>query len=136
MLSFAHPKKSVFGIRHILGIHKLFQLRLGLSELKYHKKKHNFLDTPSDMCACDQGAEDLVHFFCKCPLLDVERAVLVDTVSKILSNQGVLIANITMRELVKIYLYGDFKCSASDNRLIILATIDFINKSNRFVKNL
>ena len=130
------PKKSVFCIRHIVGIHNLFQLRLGLSDLKYHKKSHNFLDTPSDMCACNEGAEDLIHFFCKCPLFDTERAVLVDTVSLILANQGLIIDNIEMRELVKIYLYGDFKFSALDNRLIILAAIEFITKSNRFVKDI
>ena len=39
LLSFIRPaKNSVFGIHNPTGIKKLFQLRLGLSQLKSHKK--------------------------------------------------------------------------------------------------
>ena len=38
------PKKSIFGIHDPCGIKLLFQLRVGLSPLKGHKKNHNFLD--------------------------------------------------------------------------------------------
>ena len=37
------PKKSIFGIHEPCGIKLLFQLRVGLSPLKGHKKNHNFL---------------------------------------------------------------------------------------------
>ena len=33
-------------------------LRVGLSHLRFHKKRHNFADTPSDKCVCRRGAED------------------------------------------------------------------------------
>ena len=36
------PKKSIFGIHDHCGIKLLFQLRVGLSPLKGHKKNHNF----------------------------------------------------------------------------------------------
>ena len=36
------PKKSVFNIHDPVGIKRLFQLRVGLSPLNEHKKRHNF----------------------------------------------------------------------------------------------
>ena len=54
--------KSVFNIHDPKGIKYLFQLRMNLNQLRSHKK-HNFADTPSDICACNQGIEDTRHFF-------------------------------------------------------------------------
>ena len=55
--------KSVFGIHDPLALRYLFQLRLGLSPLRSHKKRYNFADTPSDECLCREGPEDTRHFF-------------------------------------------------------------------------
>ena len=41
--------KSIFGIHDPLGIKRLFQLRIGLSPLLEHKKKHNFLVPPVNL---------------------------------------------------------------------------------------
>ena len=44
MLSLIRPKKkSIFGIHDHLGLRYLFQLRVGLSSLRYHKNRHNFI---------------------------------------------------------------------------------------------
>ena len=52
ILSLIRPeKKSIFGIHDPSGLRNLFQLRVGLSPLRYHKKCHNFIDTPSDKCS-------------------------------------------------------------------------------------
>ena len=55
--------KSIFGIHDPTGLKHLFQLRLGLSLLKYDKKRHNFVDTPNDLCDCYCASEDIKHFF-------------------------------------------------------------------------
>ena len=39
-----------------------------------------------------------------------------------------------MKDLVKIYLYGNSSFKGSENRLTLLATIKYIMDSNRFVK--
>ena len=50
ILSMIRPKKkNIFGIYDPLGLRYLLQLRVGLSSLRYHKKCHIFIDTPSDM---------------------------------------------------------------------------------------
>ena len=43
-------KQIIFGIHDHSGVGYLFQLRVGLCSLRYHKKRHNFVDTPSDEC--------------------------------------------------------------------------------------
>ena len=47
--------KPVFGIHDPVGLRYIFQLRLGLSHLRSHKKRHNFTDIQSDLCSCLQG---------------------------------------------------------------------------------
>ena len=78
------PKKSIYGIHDRCGIKILFQLRVGLSPLKCHKKNHNFLDTPSDLCDCGDGNEDTIHFFTKCALYSTTRTTLLRSISNIL----------------------------------------------------
>ena len=54
-------KKNIFGIHDPLGLRYLLQLRTGLSFLRYHKKCHNFIDTPCDKCLCNNDIEDTNH---------------------------------------------------------------------------
>ena len=62
-----HPaSKTVFGIHDPIGLKRLFQLRVQLSNLKSHKRRHNFSDTPSHWCDCNCGPEDTKHFLLKC----------------------------------------------------------------------
>ena len=49
-------KKSIFGIHNPHGTRYIYQLRVGLSGLKSHKKSHNFSDTPDDKCSCSTGS--------------------------------------------------------------------------------
>ena len=68
ILSLIRPKKKcIFGIHDPLGLRYLFQLRAGLSSSRYHKKCHNFFDTPTDKCLCNQGIEDTNRFLFLCP---------------------------------------------------------------------
>ena len=54
ILSLVRPKiKSIFGIHDPLGLRYLFQLRVNLSPLRSHKRRHNFSDTPSEICECN-----------------------------------------------------------------------------------
>ena len=34
-----------------------------MSPLRNHKRRHNFADTPSEICDCDEDIEDTSHFF-------------------------------------------------------------------------
>ena len=129
LLSFYRPSlKSVFGVHDPEGVKRLFQLRLGLSPLRSHKKRHNFADTPSDICLCKTGAETTEHFFMKCPFYDSIRLILARNVIPILTRNNLPF----LPDHVDLYLYGHKKLSDDDNRKIILQTIVFIKESCRF----
>ena len=42
----AHPKLGLVKIHDPIGIRYLFQLRVSLSPLRSHKRRHNFIDPP------------------------------------------------------------------------------------------
>ena len=129
LLSLIRPgKKDTFSIHDPLGLRYLFQLRLGLSSLRYHKKKHNFIDTPSDKCLCDNGIEDTDHYLFWCPFFASHRATLARSVIEILHQY-----NIThLGNDKNLYLYGHKTLNVSDNRKILLSTIKYIKDSRRF----
>ena len=79
----------------------LVQLRVNLSPLRSHKKHHNFADTPSDICACNQGIEDTRHFLFECLRFATHRASLAVTVTDVLHRNN-LIGLVNNLEL---YLY-------------------------------
>ena len=51
------------------GLKLLTRLRLGLSHLRCHKFKHNFLDTINPLCSCGSDIETALHFLLYCPNL-------------------------------------------------------------------
>ena len=79
-------KKSIFNV-HDNGIKWIFQLRVGLSPLKSHKKDHNFSGYEEDFsatCSCLMGLETTCHFLLHCPNFTFHRRTLFDTVNPIL----------------------------------------------------
>ena len=126
ILSLIRPKKkNIFGIQDPLGLQYLLQLRVGLSFLRYHKKCHNFIDTPSDICPCNHGIEDTNHFLF---LFALHRATLVSSAIHILQKYNLN----HLGNQSHLYLYGHPSINLADNRKIILSTIKYIKESRRF----
>ena len=122
-------KRSIFNIFDHKGISWIFQLRVGLSSLKCHKKFHNFLDTPDDICQCTLSSESTNHFLLKCPLFDEHRTDLFRIVNPILVMNNIALND---DEIVHLLLYGHEKLNLCENKNILKATINFINKTLRF----
>ena len=123
------PKpRSIFGIHDPLNIRILLQLRVGLSQLKHHKKCHKFQDTPSDICDCGLEAEDTIHFFTKCNIFNNFRASLNQMSTNLFPN----LLPLTPAELTSVFLYGSSQLSNSQNQDILKASIKFINDTGRF----
>ena len=129
LLTFFRPKKrSIFNIHDPTGIRFLFQLRVGLSPLRSHKRRHHFDDTPSELCLCKTGAEDTKHFLFKCPFYATKRASLATKVIPILIRNNLN----HLSDDEKLYLYGNDSINDNDNKTILLATMKFIKDTNRF----
>ena len=121
-------KKDIFNVHNPDGTKRIFQLRVGLSPLKAHKKSHNFVDTESDTCLCGNGPEDTMHFLLLCPFFSVLRTSLFSNISQILGN----FADLSKSDQVSCLLYGYNGLSNSQNSLILNETIDFISNTQRF----
>ena len=63
----------------------------------------------------------------KCPFYTSHRVVLFAYVETILRKH-----DITVENFVKLLLYGHSSLNESENKNILLATLDFINKTKRF----
>ena len=124
-------KKGVFNIQHPNGIKWIFQLRVGLSPLKSHKKSHGFMDTQNDLCECLLNAESTHHFLIKCPNYLEQRRELFKTVNPILQANNIN-NYLNDEKLLCLLLYGDEKFPFEANKTLLLATINVINKSMRF----
>ena len=123
-------KKSLFNIHNPNGIRWIFQLRVGLSPLKSHKKSHNFQDTPDDLCACLLNVETTQHFLLKCPNYNEHRHHLFQIINPVL-----LVNDINHQDdcdLVRLLLYGHEKFNFHENQILLKATINFIAKTSRF----
>ena len=120
--------RSIFGIYDPIGLKFLYQLRVGLSPLKSHKHRHNFQDTPVDLCDCMSAPEDTSHFLLSCELYSAQRLVMKNSISNILDENNLSF----LLERDCLYLYGHNSLACNQNKTILLATIKFIKESNRF----
>ena len=137
--SFEDLKKHLFSLyrpvaKPIFDIHNphlrhIFQLRVGLSHLRQHKKCHKFADTLSDKCPCKNGVEDTPHFLITCPFYSTHRKVMFTSVETLLQKHDLSFTN-----SVEVLLYGHPLLNASENGLILLATLEFITKTEQFEK--
>ena len=126
-----HEKRSIFNIHNSNGIKYIYQLRVGLSSLKFHKKAHNFVDTPVDTCLCSTGMETTEHFLLKCPFFNVHRDKLFSTVNPLISKMQPL-TSVENSTLVNILLYGEKDLNLRENQSILKATINYILNTGRF----
>ena len=89
---------------------------------------HNFDDTPSENCLCNEGIEDTRHFLLFCPFYNTQRAVLIRSVNEIL-----LMNNLPQFEnQIRLLLYGHDHMKFSENKKILVATLKFIKDTHRF----
>ena len=123
-------KKSIFDIHDPRGIKILYQLRVGLSPLRHHKKCHNFEDTPTDTCRCQADSETTAHFLFICNLYTEVRNNLLQVIIPLFESRSLVFRNDTLRE--KFCLYGHDTFSFDENKAVINATLKYIHDSRRF----
>ena len=81
------------------------------------------------MCICGQEEEDNSHYFPRCPRFQRIRIVLLSNISKVIGSD----ISILLREhLNNIILYGSNVYTKITNQMILVQTLEFIRKSERF----
>ena len=128
LISLFRPNvKSTFDTHNPSLLRHLFQLRLGLSKLKAHKKRHNFKDTPTDTCSCKNGVEDTRHYLLVCPFFATARSTMTSQINEILRVNNLTVENIS----VNLLLYGHKSLPCSENRKILEHVLEFIDTTHR-----
>ena len=112
-------------------------LRVGLSPLREHKRRHKFLDTPpppppppSDSCSCQNAAETTAHFLLHCNIYAGARNSLNNNINPILASKNVVLIDEGQR--VNFLLYGHDTLTFNENKGVLSATLIFIHDSKRF----
>ena len=90
--------------------------------------RHDF-DRLNPFCNCGMGKDDNEHFFLLFPFFNDLRRDLLGQLFQILNKHSL---NLDPRELCHPMLYGSPSLSMIDNRMIIEATIQHIENSERF----
>ena len=85
LLNFIRPSENkMFNILDQVGIKLLTRLRLGLSQLREHKFRHNFKDNLNPLCCCSIEAETTLHFFLRCQFFNDIREILMNDLINII----------------------------------------------------
>ena len=71
-----------------------------------------------------------LHFLLKCPINEVHRLVLLQTLNPTLLTNDLHILNDV--EMIRLLLYGHDKLPFHTNQTILKATINFIENTSRF----
>ena len=124
---------EVYKVHHPKGLKLLTRLRLGLSNLREHKFRHNFNDTIDPFCLCGtNNLETSEHFLLHCPTYACLRRKLFVN----LRNNNILLLPLEKSLIEQIFLYGSDNYDPSVNKIIISVVIDFIIQSKSFEKPL
>ena len=118
----------IYGIANLQGIRLLTKCCLEFSSLNEHKFRHNF-DCLNPFCNCGMAKEDNEHFFLHCLHFNELRQNLLGQLSRVLNKDAL---NLDPKELCHLMLYGSPSLSVIDNRMVLEATIQYIENSERF----
>ena len=82
-----------------------------------HKKRHDFIEIPFDICRCKRAVEDTNLLF---PFYAFQRPTLAASVKQIIQKNNNLNH---LGNLVQLYLYEHDKITNTDNKAVFLLTI-------------
>ena len=118
-----------FSCRNPIGIKLITRLRLGLTHLRDHKFKHNFLDYLNPICCCGQDIETTVHYYLlHCPFFSDERSIFFNNIRSI--DENVLSGKDP--KISDTLLFGISSFNYTKNTSILNTTIDYILSTKRF----
>ena len=113
-----------YGIANLQGSRLLTKCRLKFSS----QLRHNF-DCLNPFCNCGMAKEDNEHFFLHCPHFNELCQNLLGQLSRVLNKDAL---NLDPKELCHLMLYGSPSLSVIDNSMVLEATIQCIENSERF----
>ena len=121
-------KNSTYDVYDIDGIKRLTNFRVEFSPLNGHRFRHSFYCI-NPLFTCGRAIEDNEHYLLHCHMFNPMRRDLFGQLDDI---PGLYIKNLDLNALCKLLLFGNSKLNVVTNRIILEATIAFIDKTKRF----
>ena len=103
------------------------RLRLGLSYLRDHKFKYNFLDCLNPICCCGKDMETAVHYLLHCPIFSDERSIFFSDIFE--ASMKMFQVEVIVEFLSRSYLVF---LPFTKNKSILSATVDYTLSTKRF----
>ena len=103
-------------------------LQLNFSHLNEPKFRHNFNDRVDPMRTCGLEPETTHHYLLRCSLFSTQRLELLNNV--FILNPS--IKNYSNEKLLNVLLYGSEDLNWNLSKEILIATIKFLKRSERF----
>ena len=129
LLSFVFPIPSnVYNIFDPIVLKFLTHLRLGFSHLIEHRFRHNFQECINPLCSCSLETENTSHYLLHCHHFSQNCIDLMNSVNSVFENFDILSDNIK----TDVLLYGDPRLDGESNKIILEASISYIETSERF----
>ena len=119
---------SIYNIHNPLRVKCLIRLRIGFTQLKEHKFKHNLQDSINPMCSCSSSIETTIHFFLHCVNFNTQRQTLFDKIATMDTN--ILTEN--EYSIVNTLLFGKPNSENSFNKAMLNVSIEFVLSTERF----
>ena len=129
ILQFIRPTPNrTFNCHNPIRIKLITRLRLGLSHLRDHKFKHNFLDCLNPICCCGEDIETTVHYLLHCPIFSDERSIFFNNIRSIDEN----VLSGSDPKISDMLLFGISSFNDTKNTSILNTTIYYILSTKRF----
>ena len=128
-LSFIKPTfSSLFSIHHPVGVKLLVRVRLGFSNLREHKFRHNFHNTLNPSCSCSLKPETTSHYLLCCHNFSSARLAfknyfnLIDpTISQLNEHTSIRWFKEKCIEYYQIYNYHKTICWITTDEMLFVA---------------
>ena len=111
-----------------IGIKLITRLRLGLSYLRDHKFRYNFLDCLNPISCCGKDIETTVHYLLHCRLFSDERSIFLNNIQNIDEN----VLSEKASKISETVLFGISSFSDTKNTSILITITDYILSTKRF----
>ena len=129
ILQFIRPTPNrTFNCHNPIGIKLITRLRLGLSHLRDHEFKHNFLDCLNPICCCGKDIETTVHYLLHCPIFSNERSIFFNNIRSTDEN----VSSESDSRVSETLLFGISSFNDTKNASILNTIIDYILSNKRF----
>ena len=121
-------ESSVLTCHNPIGIKYLTRIRLGFSNLCYHKFKHDFLDAIDPLCSHSSGIKNTVHYFLHCPNFSTAWNISLNEIAIVDRS----IIDEDEIKIIQTFIYRNPTYSVNDNKLIFEEGIKYISETKRF----